>query len=141
MKTLNIDSGKQQYDLAGKVTVEFCPTDMDFVERIFSAFKNAEELYNKTEKEKREANVEKVFDICKCANQKMREIVNGVFGGVDVCTAIFETENIATARSNGFPLWANLLMAIMDECYDNLPMEEAATRARIDKYTKKYKKR
>lgn len=139
MKTLNIESGKQQYDLAGKVTVEFCPTDMNFVEKVFSAFQKAEAAQKDVDGELKAADTEKVFEIARRRDAEMREIVNEVFG-VDVCTPLFETMNVF-AHSGGFPLWSNVLMAVMDECHDNLPEEEKATRARMEKYTKKYKKR
>lgn len=38
MKELKIETGKQQYNLGGKVTVEFSPTDMDFVRRRWVSF-------------------------------------------------------------------------------------------------------
>ena len=36
MKELKIETGKKEYNLGGKVTVEFSPTDMDFVERLIN---------------------------------------------------------------------------------------------------------
>lgn len=139
MKTLNIENGKQEYDLAGKVTVEFCPTDMYFAEKVYSAFRKAEDAQIGVEAELKAADAEKVFEIVRRRDAEMREIVNEVFG-VDVCTPLFGTVNVF-ARSGGLPLWANVLMTVMDVCYDNLPEEDKATRARMEKYTKKYKKR
>lgn len=139
MKQLQFESNKQQYNIAGKVTVEFCPTDMDFIERIVDVFRDAEKDGKALEENMKGAGTEKVFEIARQRDTEMREAVNGLFG-VDVFTPLVGSMNV-WARSNGFPIWANLLTAILDECYDNLPEEDKAAKARIDKYTKKYQKK
>lgn len=138
MKTLKIETGKKDYDLGGKVTVSFCPTDLDFVERAFNAFKTAEAAQVETEAELKGADAEALFDIARKRDGEMREIVNSLLE-TDVCTPLFGTMN-TFARADGMPLWANVIMAVLDQCYDELPDEEKATRARIKKYTKKYTK-
>lgn len=139
MKTLNIETGKRQYDLGGKVTVEFSPTDMDFVERLIGVFRQAEAKQKDIEAELRGADADSIFEIARRRDKEMRDLVDGLFG-VEVCTPLFGTMN-TFARSNGFPLWANVLTVVLDECYDNLPQEDKATRDRIEKYTRKYKKK
>lgn len=141
MKTLQIETGKRQYNLSDKVTVEFSPTDFDFVETVSTALQAAEKKQAEVEVELRDLALDPdtVFEFARRRDKEMREIVNGVFG-MDVCTPLFGTMNIF-AHSDGFPLWANLLTAILDECYDNMPQEEKAARERIQKYTRKYKKR
>lgn len=139
MKTLQIGNGKLQYKLDDKVTVEFCPTDMAFVEHVIKAMRKAEEKQKEIEAELRGADADTVFEIARRWDKEMRDLVDGVFG-VEVCTPLFGTMN-TFSRSKGFPLWANVLTAVLDECYDNLPQEEKATRERIQKYTRKYKKK
>ena len=51
MKELKIETGKKEYNLGGKVTVEFSPTDMDFVERVINVLQKAEEKQKETESE------------------------------------------------------------------------------------------
>ena len=139
MKNLQIETGKQQYNLSDKVTVEFSPTDMDFIEQLVSVFRKAESQQKETEDELKSADAATVFDVAHRRNAEMRELVNTVFG-TDICTPLFGSMNVF-ARANGMPLWANVLLTVLDECYDNLPQEDKATKARIDKYTKKYQKK
>lgn len=139
MKALHIDSGKQQYNLSDKVTVEFSPTDMDFVERVMAVFQQAETTQKSIEAELQNADVDSIFEIAHRRDKEMRDLVDGLFG-VEVCTPLFGTMN-TFARSQGFPLWANVLTAVLDECYDNLPQEDKATQDRINKYTRKYQKK
>lgn len=138
MKTLQIETGKQQYDLSGKVTVEFSPTDLAFVERLVSVFQAAEERQKDIEEKLKTADASTIFELARQWDAGMRELVNGVFD-TDVCTPLFGGMN-TFARCEGLPLWANLLVAILDECYDNLPKEDAVTKARIEKHTAKYRR-
>lgn len=138
MKTLQIETGKQQYSLSDKVTVEFSPTDMAFVERVITVLRQAEERQKDIEVELQDADADSVFEIARRRDKEMRDLVDGVFG-VEICEPLFGAMN-TFARSQGFPLWANVLTAVLDECYDNLPQEEKATRERIQKYTRKYQK-
>lgn len=139
MKELKIETGKKEYNLGGKVTVEFSPTDMDFVERVINVLQKAEEKQKETESELKGADTSTIFEIAKRRDKEMRELVDELFG-VEVCTPLFGTMN-TFARDNGLPLWANVLTAVLDECYDNLSLEDKATGERIKKYTKKYQKR
>lgn len=137
MKTLKIETGKQQYDLSGKVTVEFSPTDLDFINRLFQVLQKVEEKQKDTEAELKNAQPTEIFEIARHHDSEIREMVDGLFG-VSVCEPLFGTMN-TFARSDGLPLWANLLLSIMDECYDNIPNEDAATKMRMERYTKKYR--
>lgn len=141
MKDLKIETGLREYNLGGKVTVEFSPTDFNFVESVSTALQAAEKKQKEVEEELRglSGDPDSIFEFARRRDQEMREIVNAPFGK-DVCTPLFGSMNVF-AHGDGFPLWANLLTVILDECYDNMPQEEKAARARIEKYTRKYKKR
>lgn len=139
MKELKIETGKREYNLGGKVTVEYSPTDMDFVERVIEAFQRGMRKQDDIEAEIKETDIDSIFEYARRRDKEMRDLVDGLFGK-EVCTPLFGTMN-TFARDNGFPLWANVLTAVLDECLDNLPEENKAARARIEKYTKKYQKR
>ena len=66
----------------------------------------------------------------------MRDIINGLFGK-DVCTLLVGDINIY-ARADGLPLWANLILAVMDVMEVTAQAEDKAAQKRIEKYTKKY---
>ena len=44
------------------------------------------------------------------------------------------------ALSDGLPVWANLMLTIMDEIDTTFAREQKATNPRISKYTKKYQR-
>ena len=67
----------------------------------------------------------------------MRADMDSIFGD-GVSEALFGKMSVF-ALAGGFPLWANFLMAIIDEIDGNLVKEEQKSRERVDKYMKKYK--
>ena len=136
-KSLSIETGLVSYDLNGKVTVEFNPTDSAFVERLYSAFEDMDkkqEAYRgqiEALEDKRE-----VFKVTRECDAKMRKTIDELFG-VPVCDPLFGGMNIY-AMSDGLPAWANLMLTIMDEIDDSLKAEQKKMQPRLDKYTKRY---
>lgn len=137
MKELNFDTGIVTYNINGKCEFSFNPTDSIFAEKLFSAFDTLDkkqEAY-KADVEKN-ANKREVFDTIRKMDEEMRDIINDVFG-FDICAALFGNINLY-AMADGFPVWANFLMAIMDEMDTTFAREQKATSPRVQKYTKKY---
>lgn len=132
---IKFESGVKEYNLGGKVTVEFNPTDVGFANKMFDAFSA---LDAKTEEYQKRINENKadVFSISRDMDAEMRDIINGLFGK-DVCTPLIGDINIY-ARADGLPLWANLILAVMDVMEVTAQAEDKAAQKRIDKYTKKY---
>lgn len=139
MKELNFESGLVTYSLNGQCEVSFNPTDSNFVERLYSAF---EELDKKQEGYK--AQVEKmadkreIFDFARERDTEMRGIIDGVFEA-PVSDAVFGGMNVY-AVAGGLPVWANLILAIMDEIDTTFTREQKLTNPRISKYAAKYQK-
>ena len=132
---ISFDNGVKEYNLGGKVTVEFNPTDVEFANRMFDAFSA---LDAKTEEYQRRITEDKtnVFTISREMDAEMRDIINGLFGK-DVCTLLVGDINIY-ARADGLPVWANLSLAVMDVMEVTAQAEDKAAQKRIEKYTKKY---
>ena len=84
------------------------------------------------------ANKREVFETARKMDEEMRDIINDVFG-FDICTALFGEMNVY-ALADGLPVWANLMLSIMDEVDTTFARESKATNPRISKYTKKYHK-
>ena len=138
-KSLNIDIGVVEYTLNDKVSVYFNPTDMFFIEKLFNTFN---ELDSKQEGykalvDKAESN-EDVFRATRTMDAEMREAVDDIFGQA-VCADLLGDVNIY-ALADGLPIWANLLLALMDEIDTSYAREQKATNPRLQKYLKKYKK-
>ncbi len=139
MKELKIATGVETYKLNDSVEVSFNPTDASFGEKLFNAFDTLDKRQEsyKAEVGKAEGKRE-LFDVVRKLDGEMREIINDVFE-FDVCSGLFGELNVY-ALAEGLPLWANLLLAIMDEMDETVMREKKAMNPRIAKYTKKYHK-
>ena len=139
MKDLIFDTGLVTYNINGKCEFSFNPTDSAFVEKLFNAFDILDKKQDayKAEVEKT-ANKREVFETARKMDEEMREIINDVFG-FDICAALFGEMNVY-ALADGLPVWANLMLAIIEKAEDALPKERAQTQAKIAKYTAKYHK-
>lgn len=137
MKELKIATGVENYKLNDSVEVSFNPTDAAFGEKLFNAFDTLDKRQEsyKAEVGKAEGKRE-LFDVVRKLDGEMREIINDVFE-FDVCSGLFGELNVY-ALAEGLPLWANLLLAIMDEMDETVMREKKAMNPRIAKYTKKY---
>lgn len=138
MQQLNISTGLVTYKLNDACEITINPTDFAFVEKLYAVF---EELDKKQEDYKAEINAaekREVFAVANRMDKELREMVNGIFGE-DVCTALFGNMSVC-AMADGLPLWANLLLGIMDVVDDSFVSEQQKTSARITKYSSKYHK-
>ena len=139
-KALVIETGVVEYTLNDAVTVRFNPTDFSFVERLFNTF---EELDKKQEAYKAEIEAassnSEIFETARRMDKEMREAVDGIFGQ-EICGELLGYVNIY-ALAEGLPIWANLLLALMDEIDTSYAREQKATNPRLQKYLKKYQKK
>jgi hypothetical protein len=135
MKELNFDLGLNEYDLGGKVTVQFNPTDVSFLEKLSESFATLDRIQEEVKRE--EISDEKdVYNLAKNLDTKMREIIDTLFGQ-DVCTPLFGEMNLF-ASAGGLPVWANLMLAIADEVQASMQGELEKRNDKIRKYTEKY---
>lgn len=139
MKELSIGTGVVTYSLNGAYEVSFNPTDSVFIEKLFNAFDTLDKRQESYKDEvSKNADKRELFVIARKMDGEMREIINDVFD-VDVCSALFGDMNVY-ALSDGLPVWANLMLTIMDEIDTTFAREQKATNPRISKYTKKYQR-
>lgn len=139
MKDLNFDTGVVTYNLNGACEVSFNPTDSTFVERLFTAFDTLDKKQEdyKAEAEKNKGTRE-IFTTARKLDTEMRDIINETFEE-DVCTPLFGEMNVY-ALADGLPVWANLMLAVMDETDSAFAREQKAQSPRIRKYSAKYHK-
>ena len=138
MKELNFDLGLNEYDLGGKVTVCFNPTDISFLEKLSDSFQYLDLIQEEVKLSKEEITDEKdVYNLAKNLDAKMRDIINALFD-TDVCTPLFGEMNLFSS-AGGLPVWANLMLAIADEVQASMQGELKQREARIRKYTEKYR--
>lgn len=138
---LTFDSGVRDLELSdGKdrsVVVRFNPYDVMFIANIMDTAEKLDAVQQKLTAFNGETWRE-IYEACVEADKEMRDILDGVFN-VPICEALFSGQSVH-AIGNGFPAWANLLVAVLDHMDAGLDAEKAKAQNRIKKYSGKYKK-
>lgn len=139
METLTFDSGLVTYNINDKAQVTFNPTDSSFAERLYSAFEILDKKQDEYKAEiKEKTGTREVFDIARRMDAEMREIIDGIFEK-QLCEELFGDMNVY-ALAGGLPVWANLMLAVIDITNTSMDKEGKKTDDRINKYLKKYGK-
>ena len=138
MKELQFDTGLVTYKVNGTCEITFNPGDIGFVKKLFDLFDRLSSRQDTAEKEsEKDVDGRKLFELTEKWDAEMRSDIDQLFGE-NVSRALFPQVSVL-ALAGGFPLWANFLVAIIDEIDGNLAQEEQKAGARVDKYMKKYK--
>ena len=143
--SITFDTNIEEFTLNGCVKVVFSPTDLHFVEQILGAFSEIDAIYEQYQKEINQISdddetaeaAERVYEVSHRADEEIRSKINALFDK-DVCTPTIGGRSILMP-ANGMPVWANLLLAIIDKFDSTLTEEKKKTNPRIEKYTRKYK--
>lgn len=140
MEEIKFSTGKREFRLNDQVSVAFNPTDATFVERIYDVFEKLD-AEQQTYRSEMEASTDKrkIFDIARQHDEKMREMIDGLFE-TPVCAALFGSMNVY-ALADGLPVWANLMLAVLDQVDAALTQEKLRTNPRIQKYTERWAKK
>lgn len=137
---LNFSTGVKEYNINGKYTLCFNPTDIKFIDRVFTAF---EELDKKHEEYNSRITAEKnnaaIFEIAREIESATRCTIDSVFGE-GASEAIFGDISVLAGDGDGLPLWAVLLLTIIDVMDEAFTREKKATNPRLQKYIKKYQR-
>lgn len=139
MRELSFDSGVVSYSLNGKCEVSFNPADRAFVERFYNAFDQLgklQESYAKKAEERQEA--ADAFSLARQRDGEMERILDGLFGA-PVCASVFGDMSLC-AFAGGFPVWLNLMLAVLDEIEAGIGDIQKQADPRIAKYKAKYQR-
>ena len=140
MAEIKFDTGIVEYRLNDTVSVSFNPTDLSFIESIFSAFDALDAKQDEYSKRvSGETDGKTLFNVARQMNDEMREIIDTAFGK-PICSDLFGTMHVYAA-GDGLPAWCNLMLAVIDEMDSAFAREKAKTNPRIQKYVKKYNKK
>lgn len=137
-ESIHFDTGLVTYDLNDCVSVSFNPTDPAFFGRVYDAFDALDKKQEAYRKEIETADKRAVLEITRRLDAEMRQTIDELFDQ-PVCAPLFGKMNVY-AVAGGLPVWANLMLAIIEKAEDALPKERAQTQAKIAKYTAKYHK-
>ena len=140
---LNFTHGAQEYTVRGvkgDVELYFNPTDGEFVQRLYHAFDmldKKQEAYN--EEIQKCGNNAKIFEIARKRSDEMRTVIDGIFEE-PICEKIFGRMNLYALSTDGLYIWAELLLALMDATDEAFSKSREAAKARLKKYTEKYRR-
>lgn len=139
MTELNFSTGLVTFNINGVVELSFNPTDAAFVERIYNTFDALDKKQDEYKVEAEKATGKKeIFDVARKWDAEMRSMIDETLG-TPVCDAVFGAMNVY-AMSDGLPVWANLMLTILDQVDISFAKEQAKTSDRIKKYTSKYRR-
>lgn len=142
MNTLKIDTGEQVFSLNGECEVHFNPSDATFIRKLYGVFVelgNRQEKYADKKQAIGEEDADGMLAFLEAEDKEVRGLIDSVFD-VPVCDAVFGKKNIYALSTAGIPLWASLLLAIIEECDTNVVALNKKGSETAQKYIKKYKK-
>lgn len=134
IKTLELSDGKGH-----AIEVVFNPYDALFLGKIMNAAEELDALQTKLRDAAQSTTDWKAFyPISQDVDADMRKVLDNLYEQ-PVCETLFPKQSVY-ALGNGFPAWANLLYAVIDQMDAGLAAEKAAAQQRIRKYSEKYKR-
>lgn len=138
MADIKFETGLKLFSINGAVEVCFSPTDMNFIEKVYSAMDRMDKKQEEYKEIFADAKDAEIFDLVRRMDTDAREEINSIFG-LDICTPVFGQMSLFTV-ADGLPVWANFILALIDELDGAFADEKKKTNPRIQKYTAKYKR-
>lgn len=140
MRELSFSTGLETFKVNGGHEISFNPADVGFAEKLFDTFERLAKRQDagKLENQAYQNDGKKLFELARKRDEEMRQEIDTLFGE-GTSAGVFG--NLSTyAISDGFPLWANFLFAVIDTMDETIAVEQTKTKPRVDAYLKKYKK-
>ena len=138
MADIKFETGLKTFSINGKCEATFAPTDMAFIERVYNCLEHMDAMQNKYKDVAEAATNAEVFTLARSMDAEAREEINAVFG-FDICSPLFGELSLFTI-ADGLPIWANFVLAIVDNLEGEFAEQKKKTNPRIAKYTAKYKR-
>ncbi len=165
MKELKFDTGLVTYKVNGGAEIKFNPTDTEFTKKVLGIFRDLTEKQDQYRKmlgaDAETPDVDTALDDPEAAKElsrqadailsaidqmdgDMRDAIDDAFGAKGTADAVFGSASLY-AYADGLPLWANFLLAVIDEMPASAEKQASLTdprlRAHVGKYSAKYGKR
>lgn len=140
MKTLQINTGVEEFRLNDTVSIYLNPADPGFVKRLLDRFSELEQQ-DKAWREKLKS-IEDPAEALKAydeGDRMFRSAVDDVLGE-GVCAALLGQTSVL-AFADGAPIWMNILLAIMDIIDEAVSREQSTVNPKLEQYLKKYRKK
>lgn len=121
MADIRFDTGVQSFQINGGVSVEFNPTDSEFAKSCFRCSKSWNPGSMNTQNAPKTRRTRKNSRFGRSVRRGDSRKIDGIFGK-PICTEVFRTNVMALA--NGLPVWANLMLAVIDEMDAGFDLEK-----------------
>ena len=135
---LNFSHGVQSYTVHGvEGAFRLNPSDAEMLRKVYLALKDLEgKQKEQAEAREESGDIQAVFDRLHALDQEMRGVLDGLFGD-GLCEKVFGEMSLY-ALADGFPVWENFLLAVIDLFDDSVKREAALSDKRIQKHVQKY---
>ena len=136
---LHISTGVEELVLNGKVHISINLTDASFAKLLFTRFSALEEK-DRAWRERMKAlhDPKTVMEEWDKGDRMFREAIDGVLGE-GTCEALIGSTSVR-ALAEGLPIWANILLAIIEQMDNALTRQEKTVNPKLQKYLNKYHK-
>lgn len=138
MNQLNVSTGLVTYTVNGSCEISFNPTDAEFASQAVKTFEKISDICQNTEMAP-DVDIRAFMDVTKKVDMEIRQEIDALFGE-SVCDKVFGKTNVLSL-AQGLPIWANFLMAIIDEMDRAVTEEKKQASPRAQQYIKKYEKK
>lgn len=140
MLELNFDTGVVEMSVLGKRTITFNPTDIGFMESLYSMMAKVESIESDVEKKREKTDdPAKFFDYHRLSDKREREAVDSVFGD-GFCDDVFGRLRLAALNDEGLMLIERFAFGIIDQMDESVKDTMAKRQDSLSKYTAKYQK-
>lgn len=143
MRELTFDTGVQKYTVNGVEDVfRINPTDTEFIGRLSDAFETLNGLWKNrgdtVEEDMKSDDLKQIVSGMRKMDGKTRQTIDSLLGE-GVSEQVFGSVS-TYALVDGFPVWANFLLSLMEDCDKAYQRERKLSNPRLEKYLKKYRK-
>ena len=138
MNQLNVSTGLVTYTVNGNCEISFNPADADFAGRVAGVFEKITDICKNTKLDP-ESGFSELMATTTKLDAVIRKELDELFGE-STCEKVFGRTNV-TSLAEGLPVWANFLMAVIDEMDRAITEAKKQSSPRIQKYIQKYEKK
>lgn len=140
MPSFNFETGLKTFDIGGdpEKTVTFCPTDPEFVRRLFIVVEDLESLHSAHAELSKDLSFREMEGPNAVLDREIRTSIDGLFED-PISDAVFG--KFSSFRIiDGAPFWAIFLLMVLAECADNTIEQRDKVSPKLQKIMEKYRK-
>lgn len=143
MSSLSFETGIKTFDINGdpERTISFNPSDFNFIHGLYTAYTELDALQKKYQlkvDKLDDGDVEKMLKTVHAADMEIRGIIDKAFEP-GASEKAFGKQSTFAITTDGCPLWAGFLLAVMSVCDDTFTEREKAKNPKLEALLRKYR--